>query len=113
MRIFGAPERMGSAARATDWRPELQMRMMVMPGIVSGRPARKGGDARPCCRPIRLSGIAQPRITSSTSAEPTAGYFSRRRRMTSGASSSGTGVAKRAARGFADRRAEHLQEKMF
>jgi len=78
-----------------------------------GEAGKEGRRCEAMLPPDSASGIAQPRITSSTSAEATAGYFSRRRRMTSGASSSGTGVAKRAARGFADRGAEHLQEKMF
>ena len=47
-------------------RPELQKRFTVTPDTVTGRPARIA-DNRAMFWPVARSGMAQPRITSSTS----------------------------------------------
>src|SRR5580658_3335765 len=47
-------------------RPELQKRLIVSPGTVTGNPARMAAS-RAMLWPVAPSGLAQPRITSSTS----------------------------------------------
>src|ERR1700689_3706351 len=79
---------MRSAAIPIACSPEEQKRLMVMPGTVSGRPARRAA-MRAMFMPDSASGIAQPRMTSSISSGAIAGCFSRRRRITMAARSSG------------------------
>ena len=54
------------AAIAIVCRPEEQKRLTVMPGRVTGQPARIA-IWRAMLRPVAPSGLAQPMITSSTS----------------------------------------------
>src|ERR1035438_3755871 len=91
MMISAPPERMRSAAMAMACRPELQKRLMVTPVTVSGRPARRATQ-RAMLLPDSASGMAQPRTMSSISAAGTCGCFSKRRRMTAPARSSGREV---------------------
>src|SRR5919107_5711872 len=56
-----------SAADAIDWRPDEQKRFTVTAEAVTGTPARRLA-IRATLSPCSASGIAQPRITSSTSA---------------------------------------------
>src|ERR1019366_4413484 len=85
--ISAPPARMRSEASAIACKPELQNRLMVMAGTESGSPAR-----RVACRaifpPASPSGMAQPRMTSSTSSFA-AGYRSSSARITVAARSSG------------------------
>jgi hypothetical protein len=62
-----SPRRMRSAAIATVCTPEAQKRLMVTPGTVFGMPA-SSRPIRATFIPCSASGIAQPTITSSTSA---------------------------------------------
>src|SRR5580765_3478755 len=55
------------AAVAMVCRPEEQKRLMVMPEVVTGRPARSA-FWRAMLAPVAPSGLAQPMITSSTEA---------------------------------------------
>src|SRR5688572_1506331 len=57
---------MRCAASAMVCRPEEQKRLTVMPGTVSGQPARMA-IWRAMFQPVAPSGLAQPMITSSTS----------------------------------------------
>jgi hypothetical protein len=57
---------MRCAAMLIAMRPELQKRLMVSPGTVTGRPARISAS-RAMLWPVAPSGLAQPMITSSTS----------------------------------------------
>jgi hypothetical protein len=52
-----------AAASATAWRPEAQKRLRVIPGTVSGRPARSR-PMRATFIPCSASGMAQPQMTS-------------------------------------------------
>src|SRR5579871_1500351 len=61
-----APPRIRSAASAIDCNPEAQYRLIVIAEAVTGSPARKLAT-RATFIPCSASGIAQPRITSSTS----------------------------------------------
>src|SRR5712692_373862 len=54
------------AAMLIAMRPELQNRLMVSPGTVTGSPARIAAS-RAILWPVAPSGLAQPRMTSSTS----------------------------------------------
>ena len=54
------------AARAMACSPEEQNRLMVVPAVVTGRPARSA-ICRATFPPVVPSGKAQPMITSSTS----------------------------------------------
>ncbi len=47
-------------------RPELQKRLIVSPGTVTGSPARIA-ESRAMLWPVAPSGLAQPMMTSSTS----------------------------------------------
>ena len=53
------------AAMAIACRPEEQKRFTVTPPVVTGSPARSA-DTRAMLWPVAPSGIAQPRMTSST-----------------------------------------------
>src|SRR6188474_154917 len=55
------------AARAMVCRPDEQKRLTVMPETVTGQPARSA-IWRAMLAPVAPSGVAQPMITSSTSA---------------------------------------------
>ncbi len=55
------------AAIAIAWRPEEQKRLIVVAAAVTGSPARSAA-CRAMLWPVAPSGIAQPMITSSTSA---------------------------------------------
>src|SRR5213595_1739720 len=57
-------------ASAMVCRPEEQKRFTVMPGTELGQPARTA-ICRAMFQPVAPSGLAQPMITSSTSAEST------------------------------------------
>src|SRR4051812_5978971 len=63
----GSPARTRCAASAMVCRPEEQKRFTVMPDTVTGRPARIA-IWRAMLPPVAPSGVAQPMITSSTSA---------------------------------------------
>src|SRR5690242_15407351 len=54
------------AAMLIAMRPELQKRLIVSPGTVTGSPARIAAS-RAMLWPVAPSGLAQPRMTSSTS----------------------------------------------
>ena len=58
---------MRCAAVAMVCRPDEQKRLMVMPEVVIGRPARSA-IWRAMLEPVAPSGVAQPMITSSTEA---------------------------------------------
>src|SRR5580658_5845182 len=88
MMIWAPPERIRSAAMAMACSPDEQKRLMVTPGTESGKPARSAAT-RAIFIPDSPSGLAQPRITSSISLDEIAGYFSRSRRNTVAARSSG------------------------
>src|SRR5579871_58897 len=88
IRICAAPARMRSAAMAMAWSPEEQKRLMVTPGTESGKPERNAA-MRAMFMPDSASGMAQPKMTSSTSTGGTAGYLSSNARMTVAAKSSG------------------------
>jgi hypothetical protein len=62
-----SPAMMRCAARAMVCRPDEQKRLTVMPEVVTGQPARKA-IWRAMLAPVAPSGLAQPMITSSTSA---------------------------------------------
>ena len=55
-------------AMAIDCRPDEQKRFTVIPAVVTDRPARNA-IWRAMFPPVAPSGLAQPMITSSTSAE--------------------------------------------
>lgn len=57
---------MRCAAVAMVCRPDEQKRLMVMPAVVTGQPARSA-ICRAMLLPVAPSGVAQPMITSSTS----------------------------------------------
>ena len=78
---------MRSAASAIACSPELQKRLIVIAGTVSGNPARSA-DWRAILLPDSPSGMAHPRITSST-ASFACGYLSSRARITMVPKSSG------------------------
>src|SRR3990172_4121986 len=61
------PAMIRSAAMAIDWRPEEQNRLIVIPGTESGSPAFRA-QILATFIPCSPSGIAQPRMTSSTRA---------------------------------------------
>src|SRR6266853_452202 len=63
-----SPAMMRWDAMAMDCRPDEQNRFTVIPAVVTGSPARKA-IWRAMFRPVAPSGLAQPMITSSTSAE--------------------------------------------
>src|SRR5215472_3340899 len=88
---------MRSAARAIACSPEEQKRLMVIAEQVTGRPARS--DAmRATLLPCSASGIAQPRMTSSTSLDSRPGTRLIASWMTAAAISSGR-VLRRVPRG--------------
>ena len=58
---------MRCAAKAMVCKPEEQKRLTVMPEVVMGKPARKA-TWRAIFAPVAPSGVAQPMMTSSTSA---------------------------------------------
>src|SRR5262245_31802946 len=58
------------AARAMVCMPEEQKRLMVIPGTVTGQPARTA-IWRAMFQPVAPSGLAQPMMTSSTSSAST------------------------------------------
>src|SRR4051812_34248888 len=60
------PVRMRSAANAIAWSPDAQKRLTVTADASTGMPARKLA-IRAIFSPCSASGMAQPRITSSTS----------------------------------------------
>jgi hypothetical protein len=62
-----SPAMMRWAAVAMVCRPEEQKRLMVMPDTVTGQPAASA-IWRAMLEPVAPSGVAQPMITSSTSA---------------------------------------------
>jgi hypothetical protein len=62
-----SPRRMRSAAMATVCKPEAQNRFTVTPGTLFGMPA-SSRPIRATFIPCSASGIAQPTMTSSTSA---------------------------------------------
>ena len=62
-----SPAMMRCAASAIDCRPEEQKRLMVMPDVVTGRPARVA-IKRATLPPVVPSGSDRPMMTSSTSA---------------------------------------------
>jgi hypothetical protein len=72
MTISAPPERIRSAAMAMACSPEEQKRLMVTAGTVSGSPARSAAT-RAMFMPLSPSGVAQPRMTSSTMSAATAG----------------------------------------
>ncbi len=63
-----SPAMMRCDAMAIDCRPDEQKRFTVIPAVVTGRPARRA-IWRAMFPPVAPSGLAQPMITSSTSAE--------------------------------------------
>src|SRR5258708_5654641 len=65
-----SPARTRCAASAMVCRPEEQKRFTVMPGTVTGQPARSA-ICRAILPPVAPSGVAQPMITSSTSSAST------------------------------------------
>ena len=65
MMTSAPPAVIRSAASAIACSPELQKRLIVIAGTVSGRPARSA-DCRAMLLPDSPSGMAHPRITSST-----------------------------------------------
>jgi hypothetical protein len=75
------PKATRSAARAMAWRPDEQKRLMVMPEVVSGRPPRRP-TTRAMLRPCSPSGIAHPRMRSSTSLGSSCGTLAIRARIT-------------------------------
>ncbi|MCY1552086.1 hypothetical protein D9M68_884610 [compost metagenome] len=62
-----SPAMMRCAAIAMVCRPDEQKRLTVMPEVVMGRPARNA-IWRAMLAPVAPSGLAQPMMTSSTSA---------------------------------------------
>src|SRR5580698_6055695 len=82
------PPRMRSAARAMAWSPEEQKRLMVIAEVSTGKPARKAA-MRATFMPCSPSGMAQPRMTSSTSLASRPGTRARASLMASAARSSG------------------------
>jgi len=91
MMISAPPERIFSAAMAMDCRPELQKRLMVTAGTVSGRPARRAA-MRAMLLPLSASGLAQPMMTSSIQAGSKSGMRPSKPRMAMAAKSSGRTV---------------------
>src|SRR5437868_3138604 len=65
-----SPARIRWLARAMVCRPEEQKRLTVIPGTVTGQPARIA-IWRAMFQPVAPSGLAQPMITSSTSSAST------------------------------------------
>src|SRR6516162_2516384 len=98
-----SPSMTRCAAMAIACRPELQKRLTVTPETVTGRPARTA-ERRAMFWPVARSGMAQPRITSSTSPGSNAG--ARDRLLDHVAAEHGAvGGVERAAIGLTDRRA--------
>jgi hypothetical protein len=79
---------MRSAAIATVCTPEAQKRLIVTPGTVFGMPA-SSRPMRATFIPCSASGIAQPTITSSTSAGSSPGACASTERMACASMSSG------------------------
>src|SRR4051812_12478483 len=77
-----------SAAYAMAWSPDAQKRFTVTADAVTGTPARRLA-IRATLSPCSASGIAQPRITSSTSAGSSPGTRAIASLMTTAAISSG------------------------
>src|SRR5438874_4267539 len=65
-----SPARMRCAASAIVCSPEEQKRFTVMPGTLTGHPARSA-IWRAMFQPVAPSGLAQPMMTSSTSWQST------------------------------------------
>src|SRR5881392_619840 len=66
--MLPSPAMMRCDAIAMDCRPDEQKRFTVIPAVVTDRPARNA-IWRAMFPPVAPSGLAQPMITSSTSAE--------------------------------------------
>src|SRR5438132_8148137 len=86
--VDAKPHMMRSAANAIAWRPDEQKRLMVTADAETGMPARRLA-MRATFRPCSASGIAHPRITSSTSAGSTPGARRSASAIAVAASSSG------------------------
>ncbi len=82
------PDWMARAAVPTASSPEPHSRFMVVPGMLSGRPASSAA-MRATLRLSSPAWLAQPKITSSMAALSILGLRSTRARMTSAAMSSG------------------------
>src|SRR3982750_1385764 len=86
--MLAPPTSIRSAAEAIDWSPEEQKRFIVTADALTGMPARR--LAMPLkLSPCSASGIAQPRITSSTSAGSRPGTRASASLITAAAISSG------------------------
>ena len=99
--MFAKPHMMRSAPEAIACRPDAQNRFIVTADASTGTPARRLA-MRATFRPCSASGIAQPRITSSTSRGSTPGARRSASPMTAAAISSGRTVLQRAVRRLAD-----------
>jgi len=88
MMISASPARMARAAVPTASRPEAQSRLMVAPGVRSGRPASSAA-MRATLRLSSPAWLAQPRMTSSSPSRLTPGLRSIKALMACAARSSG------------------------